>query len=224
MNGQQACCLNPLPPSDAVRKQGKSFCRIFSVHFLSRLKKYHPPGNLKFNYLGIFQSLKLRILMEIILPISLKLNFTPNNLGCYGLKVWRLRLSTKLKLGKSVIFEIILWINISMKSSRWYLFVNMIVNSFFLKKLSPCFIFIPETGVELPETGLSSYCALRKRRGPLFLGMGSRAIILPILLHLCSRRLHLCHVSRDRGQFGFCFRIRQSAARLGRVRKRRAAG
>jgi len=31
---------------------------------LSQLKKYHPYGNLKFNYLGIFQSLKLRILME----------------------------------------------------------------------------------------------------------------------------------------------------------------
>jgi len=30
---------------------------------LSQLQKYHPPGNLKFNYLGIFQSLKLRILM-----------------------------------------------------------------------------------------------------------------------------------------------------------------
>jgi len=31
---------------------------------LSQFKKYHPSGNLKFNYLGIFQSLKLRILME----------------------------------------------------------------------------------------------------------------------------------------------------------------
>jgi len=28
---------------------------------LSQLKKYHPSGNLKFNYLGIFQSLKLCI-------------------------------------------------------------------------------------------------------------------------------------------------------------------
>jgi len=51
----------------------------------SRFKKYHLLGNLKFNYLGIFQSLKLRILMEKVLPISLKLNFTPNTLGCYGL-------------------------------------------------------------------------------------------------------------------------------------------
>jgi len=31
---------------------------------LSQFKKYHPSGNLKFNYLGIFQSLKLLILMQ----------------------------------------------------------------------------------------------------------------------------------------------------------------
>jgi len=54
---------------------------------LCELKKYHPsPGNVKFNYLSIFQSLKLRIWLEIkILPLSLKLNFTPNTLACYGL-------------------------------------------------------------------------------------------------------------------------------------------
>jgi len=39
----------------------------------------------KFNNLGNFQSLKLRILVEKILPIPLNLNFTPNTLGCYGL-------------------------------------------------------------------------------------------------------------------------------------------
>jgi len=53
---------------------------------LSQFKKYHHPGNLKFNNLVIFQSLKLRISMEKILSISLKLNFSPNTLGCYGLK------------------------------------------------------------------------------------------------------------------------------------------
>jgi len=58
---------------------------------LSQLKKYHPSGNLKFKYLGIFQSLKLRILMGKILSISLKLNFTPKTLGCYGLS-WRCNL------------------------------------------------------------------------------------------------------------------------------------
>jgi len=53
--------FNPLPPSDAVRKQKKIiFLRIFSV--LSHFIKYHPSENHKFNNLGIFQSLKLRIL------------------------------------------------------------------------------------------------------------------------------------------------------------------
>jgi len=52
---------------------------------LSHFKKYHPSGNLKFNNLGIFQSLKLRNLMGKILRISLKQNFTRNTLGCYGL-------------------------------------------------------------------------------------------------------------------------------------------
>jgi len=53
---------------------------------LSQFVKYHPSGNLTFNYLGIFQSLKLRISMEKILPISLEPNFTPNFLGGYGLR------------------------------------------------------------------------------------------------------------------------------------------
>jgi len=53
---------------------------------LSQFKKYHPSGNVKFNHLSIFQSLEVRILMEIIILISLKLNFTPNISGCYGLK------------------------------------------------------------------------------------------------------------------------------------------
>ena len=54
---------------------------------LSLFKLYHPSGNLKFNYLGIFQSLKLCISMGKILLISLKLNFTPNTVGCYGLNL-----------------------------------------------------------------------------------------------------------------------------------------
>jgi len=43
---------------------------------LSHFKKYHPSGNLKFNYVGIFQSLKLRILMEKILSISAEFHST----------------------------------------------------------------------------------------------------------------------------------------------------
>jgi len=57
---------------------------FFSSVFL-QFKKYHSPGNLKFNNLGVFQSLKLRILGRKILPISLKLSFTPDTLGSYGL-------------------------------------------------------------------------------------------------------------------------------------------
>ena len=34
---------------------------------MSQLKKYHPSGNVNFNNLGNFQSLKLRILVEKIL-------------------------------------------------------------------------------------------------------------------------------------------------------------
>jgi len=49
-----------------------------------KLTHYRPA--LKCNNLGIFQSLKFRILMEKILLISLNLNFSPNTLGCYGLK------------------------------------------------------------------------------------------------------------------------------------------
>jgi len=62
---------------------------------LSQLKKHRPSGNLEFHYLGIFQTLKLRIFIGKILPISLKLNFTPNTLGCYGLI--RIKLTTLIK-------------------------------------------------------------------------------------------------------------------------------
>jgi len=52
---------------------------------LSQFKKYPLSKKLKFKNLGIFQSLKMRKFRGKILPISLKLNFTPNTLGCYGL-------------------------------------------------------------------------------------------------------------------------------------------
>jgi len=52
---------------------------------LSQFKKYYRSGNLIFHNLGILKSLKLRILVKKILLISLKLNFTANNLGCEGL-------------------------------------------------------------------------------------------------------------------------------------------
>ena len=76
--------FNPLPPSDAVRKQEHLEDLFSSV--LLHFKKYQPLGNLKFNNLGIFQSLKLRILAEKTVLISRTLNFTPNNLSCCGLR------------------------------------------------------------------------------------------------------------------------------------------
>jgi len=48
----------------------------FEFSIVRKIKKYHFSGNLKLNNLGIFQSLKLRILKEKILLISLQLNFT----------------------------------------------------------------------------------------------------------------------------------------------------
>jgi len=57
----------------------------FRGSFQSQFQKYHPSGNLKFNDLGVFQSLKLVNSMGKILGISLKLNFTRNTMGCYGL-------------------------------------------------------------------------------------------------------------------------------------------
>jgi len=57
---------------------------------LSQFKKFHLSENLKFNNLGIYQSLKLRNLMGKILRISFKLNFTPNTLGCYGLSIYHI--------------------------------------------------------------------------------------------------------------------------------------
>jgi len=78
-------CVNPLPPSDAVQEQKKNMLEDLFSSVLSQFKKYHPSRNLKFNNLGIFQSLKLLNLIGKSLQISLKLNFTLNTLGCYGL-------------------------------------------------------------------------------------------------------------------------------------------
>jgi len=69
--------LNPLPPSDAVRKQKKNILEYLYSSVLAQFKKNQPFGNLQFNNLGFFQNLKLRISMEKILPFFLKLNFTP---------------------------------------------------------------------------------------------------------------------------------------------------
>jgi len=56
--------FNLLPPGDAVRKQKKNILGDLFSSVLSQFEKYHPSGNLKFDYLGIFQSSKLRDLIE----------------------------------------------------------------------------------------------------------------------------------------------------------------
>jgi len=81
---------------------------LFSSVLSKFLKKYHPSGNLKFNNLGIFLSLKLRNLMWKILPISLKLNFTPNswawvNIGVRMERTIKLIYSLKLSLSQTQI-------------------------------------------------------------------------------------------------------------------------
>jgi len=58
------CVQCPQPPRDAVRKQEKNILENFFSSVLSQLEKYHPSKNLKLINLGIFQSWKLRILIE----------------------------------------------------------------------------------------------------------------------------------------------------------------
>jgi len=62
--GQTKSYLNPLTPSDAVRQQKKIILEDLFSSVLSQFKKSHPSGNLKFKNLGIFKSLKFRILKE----------------------------------------------------------------------------------------------------------------------------------------------------------------
>jgi len=75
-----------MPLSDAVRRQKKNILEDLFSSVLSKFKNYHLSGNLIINNLDISQSLKLRNFIRKIFPISLKLNFTPNALGAYGLK------------------------------------------------------------------------------------------------------------------------------------------
>jgi len=75
-------CYRPAMPFGNRKK-------VFERNFLLQFKKCYPTTwKLALNYLGISQSLKLRILMENILWISLKLNFTPNNCGLLWVKYW----------------------------------------------------------------------------------------------------------------------------------------
>jgi len=84
-------------PTSAQRSRSETKQNILEdllSSVLIQFKIYYPSGNLKFNNSGIFQSLKFRILMGKIILISLKLNFTPNTLGCYDLdcfELWNIR-------------------------------------------------------------------------------------------------------------------------------------
>jgi len=85
---QDFCCgffFNPLHYRPAMSFGNRNMYFRGSFQFtIVTVKKISP--HLKFNILGICQSLKLRILAEKNLPVSLNLNFTPNTLGCYGLR------------------------------------------------------------------------------------------------------------------------------------------
>jgi len=61
-SNERECTLSYLPPSDAETENFILEDLFSSV--LSQLKKYHPSGNLKFDILGFFQSLKFCNLME----------------------------------------------------------------------------------------------------------------------------------------------------------------
>ena len=71
-------------PAMPFGNRKKYFKGSFQLKIVT-IQKILPPGNLKFNYLGIFQSFKLRISMEKINSVSLQLNFAPNTLGSNGL-------------------------------------------------------------------------------------------------------------------------------------------
>jgi len=73
--------LTQYRPAMQFGNREKYFRGSFQLSIVEIKKKYHPAGNLIFNYLDIFYSLKLRISKKI-LSISLKLNFTQNTLGC----------------------------------------------------------------------------------------------------------------------------------------------
>jgi len=77
-------CLTHYRPAMPFGNRKKHILEDLFSLVLSQFKKYHPSGNGKFNNIAIFRSLKLRTLVEKILPISLKLNLTPHTLRCYG--------------------------------------------------------------------------------------------------------------------------------------------
>jgi len=63
----------------------KKYFRGSSEFSIATIQKIYHPRKTEINYLGISESLQLRITLEKFLSSSHKLNFTPNTSGCYGL-------------------------------------------------------------------------------------------------------------------------------------------
>ena len=71
---------------------------LFSSVLVTIKTIYNPFGNMKFNNLGNFWTLKISYFNGKKLPISLKINFTPNTLGCYGLMFrWWMSFGVKVR-------------------------------------------------------------------------------------------------------------------------------
>jgi len=96
-----------------------------------------------------------------------------------------------------------------MESSRQDLFIDMIVDWFIFKNnlitLSPCFTFLPKTGIGLPKTGVSFYCVGRQN-GPWSLGgKWSSSLMIPGDIAEKRSKNFLEHSSGIEGLFSFFF-------------------
>jgi len=78
--------FNPLPSSDAVRKQKKNILEDLFSSVLPQFKKISPLWKPDIPLFRHFSKLKISYLIWKIHSISFKLNFTPNTLGRYGLR------------------------------------------------------------------------------------------------------------------------------------------
>jgi len=70
MSSKIIFCLTHYRPAMPFGNREKFILEDLFSSVLSNSEKYHPSGNLKFNNLGIFQSLKSRYLLGKILRIS----------------------------------------------------------------------------------------------------------------------------------------------------------
>jgi len=77
-----------------------------------------------------------------------------------------------------------------MESSRRNLLIDMVVNRFILKNnqttLSPCFAFMPKTGVGLPKTGVGFCCVKSPPYNCVYVTCGALKS-LNINMHVASK-------------------------------------